>query len=112
MPRRSGSASDQNVLSPQDVDFFHTFDFDGVRIDKAPQTGENLNAIAAELVAHHPSFALYDLRDAAGQVANRNLRLHRIVAAVKRPVAETGQVQDRFPQRLAGHRAAVDAHSS
>ena len=38
--------------------------------------------------------------------------LTEVVAAVKRPVAETGQVQDRFAQRLAGHRAAVDAHSS
>ena len=81
-------------------------------IDEAGAPDDHLHAVARELRLRDVDLGLDHLVDAEAEVRHRDLFLHVIGDAVDALELEAGKMQHRFPHRLAGDRAGVDARAA
>jgi hypothetical protein len=112
MPGGASAASDEKILSTHDVHLIQRFDFECVRIDEARGAAEKFNVIAAELIFHDTDFAFGDLSDADGEISNGNAIANDVITSVKRTMAKSGEMKNRFAQSFAGNGAAMDADAA
>src|SRR5579862_8971969 len=94
------------------VRFGGTLDFQGVCVNESGDSAKQVNIVTPKLIPDDPGFALDYLRYARAQVANGNSVFYNVIASVKGAMPEPGQVENRFPQRLAWDRSSVDANPS
>src|SRR5579864_9640452 len=100
------------MATTHDVHLIQTFDFQRVRVNETRGSAEKFNVVAAKLILHDTDFALGNLRNAHGKIANRNPIADDIVASIKRTVAKSCEVKNRFAQCFAGNRTAMDADTA
>jgi hypothetical protein len=73
---------------------------------------QDRHMVSQELVADDVHLALDDLVRPLSEILHRDLLFHAVAVAVRRPLAHSGQVDDRLAQRLRGDRPPVDGDSS
>ena len=113
-PSRGGSGGDDDV-APADGDplgVAGVVDQDGVFVDKPGMAGEQFDAVAHQLAAHHLDLFADDVLGAGQQVSRGDLLLHPVTRAVHLALVEPGQVHHGLAQRLGWNGAGVDADAA
>lgn len=70
------------------------------------------HAVALQLSANDLVFTLHHRAQAAREIRHVDLILQAVLAAVERALIETGEIQDGFPECLAGDRTRPELHAA
>ena len=106
------TASDQHVRRVEQMSFRLALHLDRRGVEELRGAAQQLDSIAAELIADDSGFALDDLRDPVGQIPHRDAIFYDVIGAIERAVAKAGQMKDGLAQRLARNGTAVDANAA
>jgi hypothetical protein len=105
--RGAGTGGDQDPLGPH-APAFVARDGHGVRVDEARAAGDHGDVVSEELIADDVDLAIDDLAGSQVEILDRDLLLHAIALAVRRPLAQSREVHDRLPEGLRRDRPPVD----
>jgi hypothetical protein len=100
--RGPGTAGDQDKIRGDPGDAAAPFDLECVRVGEFRGTFDHMDAIAPQLVPHDVALARPDGLDPEREIADRDLLLQLVMAAVERPLAKSGEVEDPLTKRLRG----------
>jgi hypothetical protein len=75
---------------------------DRVRVDEAGGAFHDADVVPHELVAHDVDLAAHHLLRPLTEILDRDLLFHAIARSIGRFLTQSGQVDDRFPQRFDG----------
>ena len=84
-------------------------DLEGIGVEKARVALHDGYVVPAQLRLDHFNLARHDRFRPENQVGHRDPVFQHIAAAVKGALPEAAEIQDRFPQSLAGDSAGVNA---
>ena len=102
-PGRPGAGGDDDVLGGDlPLATVVPFDQQGVRIDEAPGPFQQGDVVADQLVPDHVDLPADDVRGPAAEVLDGDVLLHPVALAVDAALAEPGEVQHGFAERLRG----------
>src|SRR5207247_5900526 len=92
----------------RDTSFFGSRDVDRVRIQKATRSRHDVDMVPQQLVSHDIDLSVNDPPRTHAKIVDRDLLLHPVALAIRRPLAETGEIDDRLTKRLRRNRPPVD----
>ena len=87
-------------------------DLDLVRPGEPGGAGDDRDAVAGQLAAHHVTFLGDHARGSGGQVRDRDLVLDPVGLPVDLALVDAGEIEDGLAERLGGNRARVQADSA
>ncbi len=107
-----GADGDDDVIGFEGGFGLRAFDVHFVRVDKAGDAVEHINAVARELRFGDVDFSFYDGLNAEGQVGHGDFFFDPVVDAVDGAVVVAGEVEDGLAHGFGGDGSGVDADAA